>query len=66
MPQLNRITFHSGAVRNFKCPYHSKVIKMFEMVSRMTVRKVGPRGWNQRVDVAQKDERYSSGHPLGP
>ena len=39
---------------------------MFEMVSRMTVRKVGPRGWNQRLDVAQKDERYSSGHPLGP
>jgi hypothetical protein len=39
---------------------------MFEMVSRMTVRKVGPRGWNQRLDVAPKDERYSSGHPLGP
>ena len=39
---------------------------MFEMVSRMTVRKVGPRGWNQRLDVAQKDERYSSGHPPGP
>ena len=44
MPQRNRITFHSGTVRNFKCPYHAKGIKMFEMVSRMTVRKAGQRG----------------------
>ena len=44
MPQLARITSHSGTFLNFKCPYHAKVIKMFETVSRMTVRKVGPRG----------------------
>ena len=37
MPQLITITLKSGWLRNFKCPYHAKVMKMLEMVSRMIV-----------------------------
>src|SRR5438067_12081981 len=37
MPQLTRITPHSGAWRCLRCPYQAKVMKMLEMVSRMMV-----------------------------
>jgi hypothetical protein len=37
MPQLTRITFHRGTSRNFRCPYHAKVIKMFEPISSRIV-----------------------------
>src|SRR5579864_7741669 len=37
MPQLTRITSASGLLRYFRCPYQAKVMKMLEMVSRMTV-----------------------------
>src|SRR5215510_6831424 len=36
--QLTRIAFQSGDFRNLRCPYHAKVIKMFEIVRRITVR----------------------------
>src|SRR5882757_3665095 len=39
IPQLITITFHSATFRNFKCPYHANVIKIFEMVRRRIVRK---------------------------
>ena len=35
--QLTRITFHIADCLNFKWPYHAKVIKTFEIVSRMIV-----------------------------
>ena len=35
--QLIKITIKSGALLNFKCPYHAKVIKIFEMVSKIIV-----------------------------
>src|ERR1700682_3767099 len=38
IPQLARITFQSASVRNFRWPYHAKVMKMLEMVSNRTVR----------------------------
>src|SRR6266481_6679495 len=38
IPQLAMITFHSASLRNFRWPYHAKVIKMFEMVSNRIVR----------------------------
>jgi hypothetical protein len=37
MPQLATITIHSGESLYFKCPYQAKVMKMLEMVRRMTV-----------------------------
>src|SRR6267143_2432993 len=38
IPQLARITFQSASLRNFRWPYHAKVMKMLEMVSNRTVR----------------------------
>src|ERR1700756_381149 len=38
IPQLMTITFHSATLRNFKCPYHANVMKIFEMVRRRIVR----------------------------
>src|SRR5271154_618246 len=35
--QLTRITFHNATSRNFRCPYHAKVIKMFEPISSKIV-----------------------------
>src|SRR5450432_3514314 len=40
MPQLARITFQSASLRYFRCPYHAKVMKIFETVSRRIVRTV--------------------------
>ena len=36
IPQLTKITTHSEVDLNFKCPYHAKVIKMFEQINRTT------------------------------
>src|SRR4051794_26239137 len=36
MPQLARMTSHSGAALCFKCPYHANVIKTFENTSSKT------------------------------
>jgi hypothetical protein len=38
MPQLARMTFQSASLRYFSWPYHAKVMKIFEMVSRRIVR----------------------------
>jgi hypothetical protein len=38
MSQLTRIAFQSGDSRNFRCPYHAKVMKIFEIVRRIMVR----------------------------
>src|SRR5665213_1450983 len=37
MPQLMRMTFHSGTDLNLRCPYQAKVMKMFEPMSRRIV-----------------------------
>ena len=39
MLQLARITFASGALLNFKCPYQAKVMNTFESVSSPIGRK---------------------------
>jgi len=38
IPQLIMITFQRASLRNFRWPYHAKVMKMFEMVSSRIVR----------------------------
>jgi len=40
MPQLAMMTFHNASLRYFKWPYHAKVMKIFEMVSRRMVRNL--------------------------
>src|ERR1700761_9673879 len=37
MPQLARITIHSGWSLNFRCPYQARFMKVLEMVSRRIV-----------------------------
>jgi hypothetical protein len=37
MPQLAKITIHSGAALNFKWPYQANVMKMLEMISSRIV-----------------------------
>jgi hypothetical protein len=36
--QLTRMTFQSASLRNFRWPFHAKVIKMLEMVRNRIVR----------------------------
>src|SRR5229473_2771058 len=45
IPQLTMITFQSASLRNFRWPYHAKVMKMFETVSNriVRIRKAAPR-----------------------
>ena len=38
MSQLMTMAIHSGELLYFRCPYHANVMKIFEMVSRTTVR----------------------------
>src|ERR1700720_28692 len=37
-PQLARTTFQSGSPRNFKWPYHAKVMKILDTMSNRIVR----------------------------
>src|SRR5712664_5032565 len=38
IPQLTMIAFHRASLRNFRWPYHAKVMKMLETVSNRIVR----------------------------
>src|SRR6266403_1564758 len=38
IPQLARMTFQSASLRNFKWPYHAKVMKMLDTMSNRIVR----------------------------
>src|SRR5258707_7954870 len=58
IPQLMTITFHSATLRNFKCPYHANVMKIFEMVRRRIVR-MRPSG-SLFVETCRLDVRYLS------
>ena len=42
MPQLTRITVHSGFRVYFRCPYQAKVMNVFEMIRKITVTTTYP------------------------
>src|ERR1700730_5624579 len=63
MPQLARMTFQSASLRYFRWPYQAKVMKIFEMVSRRTVRIVGfVLGVNSNVQSPDGKYRFLRGY----